>query len=126
MSDIQRINELTDHVLKMQMQEKALNADLKRVKASITQAETELVGLMQQNHMTVAGSALAVAELGEKIVPHPFDWAALHAHIQHTGDFDLLHRRISLTSYNERFQAGVAVPGIEARTLTTVKVSPHG
>jgi hypothetical protein len=122
MSDITRINELTDHILRMQMQETSLSADLKRVKASIALAETELIVLMLNNNLTSVGSQLATAEIGTKIVPTVVNWAETYEHIQHTGDFDLLHRRISATAFNERLKAGVVVPGIEARSLTTVKI----
>lgn len=127
MSDYERIKQLSDQLLLLQEQEKVHADNLRRVKSAIAAGESELVTLMLENKLSSIGGRMSVAELEEeKIVPRVTDWATTHKHIQQTGDFDLLHRRISLTAFRERLNAGVVVPGIEARPLTTVKISQKG
>lgn len=40
------------------------------------------------------------------------DWPAVYAHIQATGEFDLLHKRLSDTACRARWEQGDEIPGI--------------
>ena len=42
----------------------------------------------------------------------PEDWDALYKHTILTGEFDLLHKRITTTAVKERWQEGKEVPGV--------------
>lgn len=39
-------------------------------------------------------------------------WPALWAHIQKTGDFDLLQKRLGEKAITDRWEQGVAIPGV--------------
>jgi hypothetical protein len=52
-------------------------------------------------------------ELHKSDTPICGDWVKLYGHIKKTGDFDLLHKRISATAIKERWMGGKDVPGIE-------------
>lgn len=45
------------------------------------------------------------------------DWDQFYKHIQSTGEFDLLHRRPSVTAFVERAAEGEKVPGSRLETL---------
>lgn len=54
------------------------------------------------------------------------DWDTVYHHIQATGEFDLLHKSITLTACRERWEAGNTVPGVDqvqepTCTISTVK-----
>lgn len=52
------------------------------------------------------------------------DWGALYAHIQATGDFHLLHKRLASTPVVEAFQAQTEIPpGTKVEQFKTLKLS---
>lgn len=51
-------------------------------------------------------------QLVTKDEPTIDDWPALYKHIQKTGEFELLERRVNRGSVKERWQIGKKVPGI--------------
>ena len=50
----------------------------------------------------------------EKEEPTIEDWPALYKHIQKTGEFELLQRRLNTGSVKERWEIGKKVPGVTA------------
>lgn len=64
---------------------------------------------------------LARATIVTKDVPTVEDWAKLYKHIQKTGDFTLLQRRLGDASVKEYWDARKKVPGVGA--FRAVKVS---
>jgi len=53
----------------------------------------------------------------------PSDWSAVYAHIQSTGEFDLLHKRLSITALNER-AAHEMPPGVTKTQFDEFKFTP--
>lgn len=39
-------------------------------------------------------------------------WEKLYAHILATGDFDLLHKRLTTTAVQERWESGIVIDGV--------------
>lgn len=58
-----------------------------------------------------------------KDVPTVKDWDALYAHVRETGHFELLQRRLGDKAVAERWDQGVAVPGVEPFTAVTVSLN---
>lgn len=80
--------------------------------------------LKEQGSRGIAGLFSKVAIVDRKI-PSVTDWDALHAHIQRTGEFDLMQRRLSDAAVKERWNAGEEVAGIgffETQTLSITKI----
>jgi hypothetical protein len=46
-------------------------------------------------------------------VPHVMDWDALWSHVRATGSFALLEKRPAKAAFQELWDAGVQVPGVE-------------
>jgi hypothetical protein len=75
--------------------------------------------------LDAAGTTRAATNVGSVSVisseePNADDWEALYAHIVATGDFALLHRRISATAFRELLKAGETIPGVSSRTVRSV------
>jgi hypothetical protein len=52
------------------------------------------------------------------------DWTKVYEHIQKTGEFELLHRRLSSEAVKERWTQNIAIPGvgkIPVETLSDTK-----
>lgn len=56
--------------------------------------------------------------------PSPEDWGKIWKHIQKTGEFELVQRRLNNTAIKERWELGVKIPGvgsIPTETLSDTK-----
>lgn len=67
--------------------------------------------LPKSNASGIAGK-LARVQSTVSEVPQVQDWALLHRHIQETGAFELMQRRLSDSAIKERWESGASVPGV--------------
>lgn len=111
----------------------AVRADRKALQARM-EAEKEQEGLIEEKILAGFGKQDLEGAKGKKAqcsikrsdVPTPEDWDAIERHIKRTGEFDLLHRRLTVDAIRERWAAGKTVPGVGLFTkiglsLTKVK-----
>lgn len=56
-------------------------------------------------------------------IPTAKDWAAIYEHIQKTGDWDLVQKRLGTTAVRARWEEGEAIPGIDVFHKVSVKVT---
>jgi hypothetical protein len=101
--------------LAMQKEVDKLEEDEKKLKQQV------LDGLVA-NGATAIGGKLVEISLVEKIEPTVSDIAALRAHIQATGEFDLLYNRINTAAVKERWQVHLVVPGVEGFPVTSLSM----
>lgn len=120
----QHAGDLCDLLLVFEAQKKVLAEDKRRLDDAMADAKINLVRIMRENDMTVFGTPRATATVEITNEPAVDDWGDLYAHITATGDFDLLHRRLSATAVAERVLAGAVIPGVGMRPVTHVKVKP--
>lgn len=106
----------------------ALIDEYQRVRADRLAKEKEAKAIkdVERGHMETILEALRESEteaiggtthLAKRVVkdePIAEDWEKIHAHIQATGEFDLLHRRLTDTAIKARWDDGVEVPGVGA------------
>lgn len=92
----------------MKVEERALEAKLR-------------AGLLKLEGNTVGGRKARVT-LGLKQVPKVVNWDALYAHIQKTGEFELLHRRVSDEAVKERAEQKIRVPGVQLEPVQVLSV----
>ena len=55
-------------------------------------------------------------------VPRAADWETLYEHIRATGEFDLLHRRLSSGAFKERWMDGDSIPGAKKESLRRLTI----
>lgn len=78
--------------------------------------------LPEQDSSGISGKSCRVT-LVNKEVPYAKDWKEIYEHIQTTGHFDLLGRRLNNNAVQDRWDNGDKVPGVETYTTTTVSIN---
>lgn len=71
--------------------------------------------------------AMVKAKIDMKAFADVFDWDTLWKHIQRTGEFDLLQKRVTVTAVRQRWEVGAEVPGVKQSQepeISIVKVKP--
>ena len=102
-----------DGIKDIQAQEKELNT-LKR------ELESQIAIRMTEEGLEKISNGGRTLSLKKEIVPDVQDWDALQQHVAETGEFELLHRRVSATAYREKVALGADVPGVTERELTKI------
>jgi hypothetical protein len=111
---IRRKAEIKERKSVLSAEEKILNEEERKIDgALITQLES--IGTNKASSIEGYGSIT----LSEDIVPEIVDWDEFYAHIAKTGDFSLLQRRPSVTSFREAI-AFSPIPGAAARTVKKI------
>jgi hypothetical protein len=95
---------------------------LKQTEAQITLLERGILAAMNAAGLSTIGGATTVALIKIERVYKGDDWPKLYERIRMTGEFDLLHRRLSTTAVREREQAGDLPPGVVVVTLQKLKL----
>jgi len=91
---------------------------------ALKEIETELNNWFIENLPKEQSSGLAGQQariqLKTKIMPQVEDWNKLYKHIQKTGEFELLQRRLGDGAIKERWEAKKDVPGVGHFNAITV------
>jgi hypothetical protein len=70
-----------------------------------------------------ARGRIASASRFLRVVPTVEDWNKLYRHIKRTGDFDLLHRRVSDVAARARWDEKKVIPGVGQFTVVSLSVT---
>lgn len=114
------VDDVINVLAKIKAEKDSLTQQLKELNAQKDSFEKRLMGLMEKAGLQRASNGVATVSISEDVVYNATDWEAIYAHIQSTGDFSLLHRRLSNAAIRELDTVGENVPGTEAVTLQKV------
>jgi len=96
------------------------NEYLKELREAERSADQRLLQKMDSEGQLRAANAVASVSIREDLVAETEDWDAVYSHIAETGNWSLLHRRISSAAFKEIIESGEAVPGLKPRTLREI------
>jgi hypothetical protein len=114
------VDDVINVLAKIKSEKESLTQQLKELNLQKDAFEKELMQLMEKAGLQRASNGVATVSISEDVVYNATDWDAIYAHIQSSGDFSLLHRRLSNAAIREMDVAGENVPGTEAVTLQKV------
>ena len=114
------MNSIIDERALIKAQMDGLNKRLKEFREALDQVDRLLLRKMDNEGLNRTANSLASVSINEDIVPDVTDWDKLYEHVQETGDFSLIQRRVSSTAYRELLKLGEQVPGLESRTIRRI------
>jgi hypothetical protein len=115
--------DLVDNYISLRAQRLALDKEAASLKETEDDIYKVIVSKMRDEGMTAMGGKNGMVKLKESEEPVPTDWPELWAHIQETGHFEYLHKRISTLAIKEHWEAGEEIPGIGRTTVYKLSVS---
>lgn len=98
-----------------------LNKELRRIKEKDRMLDAILIEKMDAQGLTRTANDVSSITVKEDSVPEVVDWDVFYEHIQKTGEFSLLHRRVSSAAWNESIKLK-DVPGVKATQLRKVNL----
>jgi hypothetical protein len=118
-----QLSGLADHWNATRTQRLAMQKEVDALQANETKLKEQLITYLLESGSTAIGGQTGTAKLVHKKEPTVADWDALWAHIQQTGEFELLYRRMNAASVKERWEAGETVPGVQSIDVTNISWS---
>ena len=116
------IKELIDDYVATKNAREELSTTIKDMTSKLGRLEGDIMALMSDAGISQAASDKASCSM--KMTKHPAikDWQAFYGYVASTGQFELLHKRLSSTAFRERWEAGEAIPGTEASEVWELTV----
>lgn len=105
------IKDLIDQYVEVKAHKEQLAEDTRKANNKLAELEKDIMALMSQAGITSAASDKASLSMKKKQHPAIDDWQAFYGYVATTGQFELLHKRLSSTAFRERWDAGEAIPG---------------
>ena len=99
---------------------RAANNLVKEIKEQQDNLDRLLMWKMDKTGVTRVGNDDASVSIGTDVVADVTDWETVYEHIQSTGDFSLIQRRVSSTAYRELLNMGENVPGMQPREIRRI------
>jgi len=118
------LKDLIDMYVETKNEREELSSQVKEKTEKLTSLESDIMALMSDAGISKAASDKASCTM--KMSKHPAidDWNQFYGYVAQTGQFELLHKRLSSTAFRERWEAGEAIPGTsvsEVWELTVVR-----
>jgi hypothetical protein len=122
MLTLEEMRKLTDEYYSIREERYAADKVAATLKQRENAAKAALLEAFQEHEISSLGGSVCRLDLTEKPEPVVQDWAPLWEHIQRTGEFDLLQRRLGAAAVKERWDAGVQVPGVTSLPVFSFSV----
>lgn len=106
------LDEKTEELMLVREAKRELDSELKQAKEMEEQLKREIIQLMTEQGLDAfRNSHCQITKLAAN-KPSLEDYDALCNYIMETKSFDLLQKRLSSVAVNERWEAGLVVPGV--------------
>lgn len=107
------VGKLTDTLFDLKERKSDLNADLKKVNEKIRETEMELLDEMHKQGLYKAGGKRGGVYISRQIVPKVVNWDEFYDYVLEHNYLHMLERRVSRKAYQEQYEDGQDVPGID-------------
>jgi len=116
------INDLINMYVETKALKESLNEQVKECNETMAKIQADIMEQMANAGITKAASDKASCTMREVTHPAIEDWDAFYKHVAATGQFELLHKRLSSAAFKERWEAGEVVPGTSSTKLWELSV----
>lgn len=117
-----KISDLIDQFVEVKAQREKLNEDAKACTLKLAVLEKDIMSLMSDVGITKAASDKASLTMREVKHPSIDNWTLFYDYVAQTGQFELLHKRLSSTAFREHWEAGDAIPGTSSSSVWELSV----
>jgi len=112
MLPLEQLPAMVDQYQKTRANRLAKEKEAKAIKETETEELNLILESLRESETEAIGGTTHLAKRVVKDEPIAEDWEKIHEYIQATGEFDLLHRRLTDTAVKARWDDGVEIPGV--------------
>jgi len=114
---------MVDQYISLRAQRLAKEKEAAEIKETEELLKTAIISKAREQELTAVGSKLGIVKVKCSKEPKADDWALVYEHIQKTGQFELLHKRLAILAIKEHVDAGETIPGIAFSDVYSLSVS---
>lgn len=115
--------DLVNQYISVRAQRLELDRQSKVVKEAEDDLQKVIVSKMREQDMKALGATNGLVKLHESEEPVAENWEEIWQFIKENNAWELLHKRITVTAVKERWNDGIAVPGVGKSTVFKLTVS---
>jgi len=121
-----KMGECADLMYELRTQRLKLEADAEAIKKNEGALKQHFIDKLGKDQAAkgIVGEFATVRVLSE-IIPVATDWESIQEFMKENDAMDLVQRRLSDKAVKERWEAGVAVPGIDKMSVGKVSVTKN-
>lgn len=117
----QDLGTLTAKLFDLKTQKAELNTKIQDLNGAIKDVEMFLLDEMHKLDLIKHSSKKGTVYLARQVVPKVLDWDLFYKYIQDTNYFHMLERRASRKAFQEQYELGQHVPGVDAVVFEEVR-----
>lgn len=115
-----------DLALKAREARMAKEKEAELLKAEESKIKEHILATFKKSEIDKAAGKFGQVSLSYPTRANPDDWGKIYQHIQKTGEFDLLFRRLNDKACADRIEAGENLPGVSLFQDVKVNLSKVG
>lgn len=116
------INDLINEFVETKALKEGFAEQIKSCNEKLARIEADIMEQMANAGISKAASDRASCTMRQVTHPAIDDWGAFYKHVAATGEFELLHKRLSSAAFKERWEAGEVVPGTSSSSVWELSV----
>ena len=115
--------DIVDAYISTRTQRLAKDKAAKELKDCEELLKDAIIAKYRESGINALGSVNGIVKMTTLKEPTALDWPSIYAYVQETGDFSLLHKRLSTAAIKEQTEEGVVLPGIGWSDVYKLSVS---
>jgi len=115
--------DLVNSYIALRAQRLNLDKEAALVKEQEELLKDTIISKMRESDVNAIGADNGLVKMSKLVEPVATDWPQVWAHIQETGHFDLLHKRLANLAIKARWEEGENIPGVGQQEIYKLSVS---
>ena len=118
-----QLPDLINQFISVRAQRLALDREAKEIKEFEEILKDAIIAKYKEQGIKAMGATNGLVKMTILIEPLASDWLSIWEHIRATGEFDLLHRRLTSLAVKERWDHEIEIPGVGRSEVYKLSVS---
>ena len=118
-----KIGTKIDQLYTLKLKKKDAEAVVKKIQAQITEKENDIIDTVSKEALDGAVGKLAKCTVRKSVVANITNWPDLCKYMSRYKAWDMVQKRVSLTAYRDRLEAGKKIPGVEPFTKISLSLT---
>jgi len=123
MTESKNIGAKIDQMVRLKKQIQLDENKLKEKKQRYEEMSDDLLNNFNKQDLNGASGKLGSVSVTKTIVPDVEDWNKFFSYVHRNKAFDMLQRRVSVSAFRERLEAGKKVPGVVPFTKVDIRLN---
>jgi hypothetical protein len=116
------IGHLVETLFEYKNRKTALNAEVTELNGYIRETELKLLDKMKDENLDkLSSKTYGTVYIATQTVPKVINWDAFYKYIQENGAFEMLERRASRKAFQESYEQGIIIPGVDPVVFDEVR-----